>query len=154
VSAVIEPVSKEADLDAIAEIANASFARPWSRDMFARELTHGSISRAYVLRTPEYPVAAFCTCWLVVDELHINTLAVRPECRRRGLGRALMAYVLSQAREKGALRATLEVRRANEPALRLYESLGFTVESIRRNYYPEPPDDALVLSSTLADSRA
>jgi ribosomal-protein-alanine N-acetyltransferase len=154
VSEVIEPASSDADLDGIVEVSTASFARPWSREMFARELAHGSISRAYVLRTPEYQVAAFCTCWLVVDELHVNTLAVRPECRRRGLGRALMAHVLAEARQKGAVRATLEVRRTNEAAVRLYESLGFTVESIRRNYYPEPPDDALVLSSVLTDSRA
>lgn len=153
-NAIIEPVALDADVDAIVEIANASFARPWSREMFVRELTHGSISRAYVLRTVDCPVAAFCTCWLVVDELHINTLAVRPECRRRGLARALLVHVLSEARARGAKRASLEVRRSNDAALKLYEGLGFSVESVRRNYYPEPPDDALVLSSTLTDSRA
>jgi ribosomal-protein-alanine N-acetyltransferase len=150
----IEPVSIEQDLDAIVEVAQASFANPWTRSMFAQELTHGSISRAYVLRTPEHAVAAFCTCWLVVDELHVNTLAVRPDCRRRGFARALMAHVLDEARAGGARRAILEVRRSNAAAVQLYQALGFTVESVRRDYYPNPPDDALVLASVLRDSGA
>lgn len=149
-TARIEPVSLETDLDAIVEIARASFSHPWSRAMFVQELTHGSISRAYVLRTPEHPVAAFCTCWLVADELHINTLAVRPACRRQGLARALLIHVLGDAGASGARRASLEVRRSNEAAVKLYEGLGFTVDSVRRDYYPDPPDDALVLSKVLS----
>lgn len=150
----IERVSIETDLDAIVEIAHASFSNPWSRAMFAQELTHGSISRAYVLRTADHPVAAFCTCWLVVDELHINTLAVRPDCRRRGLARALMVAVLDDACRSGAKRASLEVRRSNEAALRLYESLEFAIEAVRPGYYPSPPEDALVLSRSLAAVQA
>lgn len=145
----IEPVSLERDLDAIAAIARASFARPWTRDMFAQELSTQPLSRSYVLRTEAGEVAAFCTCWLVIDELHINTIAVDPSHRRRGLARELLAHVLADARSMGARRALLEVRASNVAAIGLYEAFGFTADTIRKGYYPDPPEDALVLSRSL-----
>ncbi|HSL20692.1 MAG TPA: ribosomal protein S18-alanine N-acetyltransferase [Vicinamibacterales bacterium] len=145
----IEPVVPERDLDDIAEIARASFSNPWTRDMFARELEQQLLSRSYVLRAADDRVAAFCTCWLVVDELHINTMAVRPEFRRQGLGRRLLEHVLADAARQGATRATLEVRRSNAAAIALYEAFGFAVEASRKDYYPNPPEDALILSRAL-----
>ena len=145
----IDPAIVDRDLDAIAEIAAASFPNPWSRDMFAQELSEARLSRSYVVRTGTHRVAAFCTCWLVIDELHINTVAVRPECRRQGLARTLMEHVLRDAAGQGARRASLEVRRSNDPAIRLYQGLGFDVEAVRQNYYPQPPEDALILSRAL-----
>ncbi len=145
----IEPVSLERDLDAIAAIARASFPHPWTRDMFAQELSAQPLSRSYVLRTAEEQVAAFCTCWLIMDELHINTIAVDPGRRRQGLARELLAHVLGDARAQGAKRALLEVRASNAAAIRLYETFGFTTDTVRKGYYPDPPEDALVLSRTL-----
>jgi ribosomal-protein-alanine N-acetyltransferase len=91
-------------------------------------------------------VAAFCACWVVFDELHINTIAVDARYRRRGLASALMTHLLAEAAAAGARRAFLEVRRSNEPAQRLYESLGFVVSGVRRNYYTQPEEDALILA--------
>jgi ribosomal-protein-alanine N-acetyltransferase len=146
---LIEPVALDRDLDAIAEIARASFPNPWSRDMFAQELTRQPLSRSCVLRTDAHPVAAFCTCWLVIDELQINTIAVRPELRRRGLARMLLEHVLRDAAARGATRVLLEVRRSNVAAIKLYEDMGFSTESVRAGYYPNPPEDALVLTRAL-----
>lgn len=145
----IEAVVAERDLDAIAEIARLSFPQPWTRDMFAQELGTQPLSRSFVYRTGDGTVAAFCTSWLVMDELHINTIAVRPEFRRRGIGRRLLAYVLDEARRQGARRTLLEVRRSNVAAIRLYRAFGFTVDAVRKEYYPNPPEDALVLARTL-----
>jgi ribosomal-protein-alanine N-acetyltransferase len=89
-------------------------------------------------------VAAFCTCWLIVDELHINTIAVDPARRRAGLASKLMHYVLAEAARSGARRATLEVRASNGPARRLYAKLGFVESGLRRNYYTHPDEDAIV----------
>ncbi len=90
-------------------------------------------------------MAAYCLCWLVDHDWHINKLAVRPEWRGQGLARALIDQVLREASRLGAYRARLEVRRSNDIARRLYEGMGFAVVGTRRNYYTNPPEDALIL---------
>jgi [ribosomal protein S18]-alanine N-acetyltransferase len=136
---------ERSDLDEVLEVEEASFTSPWTRQMFEGELANVGISYGYVLRTPEWRVAAFCTVWVVVDEVHINNLAVRPQCRGVGAGRMLLEVVLRLSAGRGAQRATLEVRRSNTGALKLYERLGFTVAGIRANYYANPVEDALIL---------
>lgn len=140
----VEPL-EEADLDEVLKVERASFSNPWSRQMFIWEMQNTGVSYAYVLRTPEWRVAGFCTVWLVLDEVHINNLAVRPECRGQGAGRRMLVHVLSLGAAMGASKATLEVRRSNAAALKLYQGLGFTVGGTRRNYYTSPVEDALVL---------
>ena len=135
----------EPDLTEVLGIEAASFTNPWTRPMFERELLNTGVSHGYVLRTREWRVAAFCTVFVVADELHINNLAVRPECRRMGVGRALLEFVVGDAVSLGARRATLEVRQSNRTALKLYERLGFSVAAIRRDYYADPVEDALIL---------
>ena len=87
----------------------------------------------------------FCCFWLVLDEIHISNLAVRAECQGRGYGSALLEHVLEVGASRGARRATLEVRRSNAAARRLYERLGFEVAATRPNYYINPREDALIL---------
>jgi ribosomal-protein-alanine N-acetyltransferase len=87
----------------------------------------------------------FCAFWLVVDEIHINNVAILPELRGQGIGTALMNRVFAEASRLGARRATLEVRASNEGARRLYERLGFRAAGTRRNYYSNPVEDALIL---------
>jgi ribosomal-protein-alanine N-acetyltransferase len=81
----------------------------------------------------------------VVDELHINNLAVVPGYRRRGVATALLDHVLDQGARLGAVRATLEVRRSNSAARLLYERLGFAVVGVRHAYYSKPVEDAIIL---------
>jgi ribosomal-protein-alanine N-acetyltransferase len=142
---VIERIQDGEDLDAVARLEAASFTNPWTREMLARELRQSDVARVYVLRLPGHRVAAFCACWFIYDELHINTIAVEAELRRQGLATALMKHLLADAAHQGAHRAILEVRRSNEPAQRLYSSLGFAVAGVRRDYYTQPVEDALVL---------
>ena len=87
----------------------------------------------------------FCSFWRVLDELHINNLAVLPDCRRTGVGSALLTRALREGIARGARRATLEVRRSNEAARQLYERFGFVVAGVRQSYYSHPVEDALVL---------
>jgi ribosomal-protein-alanine N-acetyltransferase len=140
----IERTLSDRDLDAIVAIEAASFSNPWTRDMYVRELQNPDVSFLYVLRGVE-GVIGFCSFWLVLDELHINNLAVRGEFRGRGAGTALLDHALREGASRGAERATLEVRRSNAPARRLYERLGFEVAATRPNYYVSPPEDALIL---------
>jgi ribosomal-protein-alanine N-acetyltransferase len=146
---VIERMAGAADLDAVAALEAATFTNPWTREMLARELQQSNVARVYVARLPGHPVAAFCACWLVYDELHINTIAVEPTLRRQGLATALMTWILEEAAREGAVRVYLEVRRSNTPAHALYDRLGFSVAGLRRNYYSSPEEDALVLTRAL-----
>jgi ribosomal-protein-alanine N-acetyltransferase len=134
-----------ADLEAILEIEHGSFSNPWTAEMFRAEIEHTSVSRVYAVRAASGRVVAFCTVWLVFDEVHINNLAVHPTLRRRGLGIALLRHVLREGARQGARRATLEVRRSNLAALELYRTLGFAVAGTRRAYYTNPNEDALIL---------
>jgi [ribosomal protein S18]-alanine N-acetyltransferase len=136
---------EESDLDEVLAVEEASFTNPWTRQMFQWELENVGVSYGYVLRTPAWHVAAFCTIWIVMDEIHINNVAVRPQCRGGGVGRVLLEFILRLGAGLGARRATLEVRQSNTAALKLYERLGFSVAGARRNYYANPVEDALIL---------
>jgi ribosomal-protein-alanine N-acetyltransferase len=133
------------DLDEVVALEAASFSNPWTRDILAGELQHADVSRVYVLRGADRRVVAFCACWFIVDELHINTLAVAASHRRRGLATMLLHSVFEEARTAGMQRATLDVRRSNDAALRLYRGLGFEVKAVRPNYYARPEEDGLIL---------
>jgi ribosomal-protein-alanine N-acetyltransferase len=147
----IARLSGEADLDEVAALEASSFSNPWSRDMLARELQHANIARVYVMRDNAGRLIAFCGCWFVADELHINTLAVKHDERRRGHATRLLRFVFKEALAEGVRGATLEVRRSNDAALKLYERLGFAVRGVRRGYYVKPEEDALVLWSQQLD---
>ena len=135
----------DADVDAIVALEAASFTNPWSRDTLVWELRNSDVTRVYVLRDDEDCVAAFCVCWVIFDELHVNTLAVSPDSRRQGLGSVLMRSAMADAAAGGAARATLEVRASNAAALGLYQRLGFTIAARRPGYYSKPDEDGLIL---------
>ena len=133
------------DVDAVMALESASFTNPWTRDTLLWELENSDVTRGYVLRDQDRGILAFCLCWVIFDELHINTLAVAPEFRRQGLATALLTGVFADAVEAGAGKATLEVRASNEAALELYRRLGFQVSARRPGYYSKPDEDALIL---------
>lgn len=143
----ISRLQEDDSLEDIVRLEAASFSSPWSREMLGRELRNPEVARVYVLHNPDGALLAFCACRFLVDELHINTLAVQPDSRRRGLATALLRHALAEASAAGITRATLEVRRSNDAALRLYERLGFRVQAIRTGYYSHPVEDALILWS-------
>lgn len=150
---IIERISSERDLDEIVAIEAACFSNPWTRQMYLREFQNPDVSFLYVLRLagpPEgpRPMVGFCSFWLVLDELHVNNLAVLAEYQSRGYGSALLAHALEVGASRGARRATLEVRRSNAAAIRLYKRLGFEVAATRPNYYVNPSEDALILWRT------
>jgi ribosomal-protein-alanine acetyltransferase/tRNA threonylcarbamoyl adenosine modification protein YeaZ len=133
------------DLAAVDALQRQTFTNPWGAEAIRWELENTDVSRLYVMRDPAGTLVAYCACWMVFDELHINSLAVDVARRREGLARRLLQHVLAEAAEAGATAATLEVRRSNAAARGLYEGLGFTVEGIRRDYYQDPREDAIIL---------
>jgi ribosomal-protein-alanine N-acetyltransferase len=142
----IEPLTSPADLEAVMIIEDASFTNPWTREMYLAELENTGVSYCFLARDHDRRIVGFCSVWRVVDELHINNLAIIPASRRQGVATALLRHVLREGARLGAVRATLEVRQSNEPARILYERFGFSVTGIRRAYYSKPVEDAIVLS--------
>jgi len=144
-SVTIEPLSSPSQIDDILAIEEASFTSPWTREMYLAELNNIGVSYFYLARMDEGDVVGFCSFWRVLDELHINNLAVLPAQRRSHVATELLLRVLADGAQLGAHRATLEVRRSNEPAQKLYEKFGFVVAGVRQSYYSHPQEDALVL---------
>jgi [ribosomal protein S18]-alanine N-acetyltransferase len=141
----IEPLSDPRQIDDVLTIEEASFTNPWTRDMYLAELENRGVSYCYLARDPEGQVVGFCSFWRVLDELHINNIAVKPESRRSGVATALLSHVLREGGMLGAQRATLEVRQSNDAARLLYERFGFNIAGVRRAYYTKPVEDALIL---------
>jgi ribosomal-protein-alanine N-acetyltransferase len=98
----IERTLSDRDLDEIVAIEKASFSNPWTREMYVRELQNPDVSFLYVLRTPGQGVVAFCSFWLVLDEIHINNLAVRDDFRGKGVGTLLLEHVIQAGASRGA----------------------------------------------------
>lgn len=134
----------DAEIDAVVALESESFTNPWSRETLVWELKNSDVTRAYLLRDSPDIVVAFCVCWVIFDELHINTLAVAPADRRRGLATALLRHVMADAAAAGATKATLEVRASNTAAIALYERLGFRIAATRPGYYAKPTENALI----------
>lgn len=141
----IDPLEGEEDLDGVLAVEEESFTNPWTKEMYAWELQNRAVCHIFVVRTSEQRVIGFCAFWLVVDEIHINNVAILPALRGQGIGTQLFERVFAEARRLGARRATLEVRASNEAARRLYERLGFYVAGTRPHYYTKPVEDALIL---------
>ena len=145
-SITIEPMTTAEQIDAVIAIESASFTNPWTREMYLAELENRDVSACLLARDEAGAILGFCSFWRVVDELHINNLAVLPDARRRGIATRLLERTLERGRDLGVRRATLEVRRSNQAARLLYERFGFTVAGVRRAYYTKPVEDALILT--------
>ena len=133
------------DLADVAALQRRSFTNAWGAEAIQWELENSDVARLYVARTSAGDLVAYCACWIVFDELHINSLAVDEPVRRQGIARRLLDAVVRDAVAEGARMATLEVRQSNAAARALYEGLGFRIEGVRRNYYQDPREDGLIL---------
>lgn len=142
----IDPMAPD-DLEAVVAIEAVSFPIPWSSGMFVAEMRH-DFSRCRVLRE-DGRVAGYIVFWLTVDEVQLHQVAVAPDARGRGLGRRLMETMLDEGRRHGAGSAVLEVRVGNAAAIALYERLGFARAGVRRAYYRDNDEDALVMVCAL-----
>lgn len=136
------PLSRDL-IDEILAIENVTHSAPWSRRSFENELEHkyGVFQVALI----EGKVVGYGGTWVLVDEAHVTNVVVHEDHRGQGIGRKLMNEMLLKAREKGAVCATLEVRKSNEVALGLYEKMGFVRATVRKNYYPDNQEDAVVM---------
>jgi [ribosomal protein S18]-alanine N-acetyltransferase len=144
----LEPAQMQpSDLEDVLAIERTSFASPWSRDMFYEEMKNRN-ARVVVFRL-EGKIVGYICFWVVLDEAHLMNIAVHPEQRGRGYGKAIMAYLESVCRQEGLNRLLLEVGRRNAPARSLYKKFGFSSIGFRKHYYAVIKDDALVMEKWL-----
>jgi [ribosomal protein S18]-alanine N-acetyltransferase len=134
---------RSSDLSEVIEIEHASFTYPWSRNFFLQELKVGC-ARSVLAVVGDRSVG-YIIYWLLQREIDVHNLAVHPAYRRRGIGKALLEAVIKEARHHRVDRVTLEVRKSNEAAQKLYQSLGFSAKGVRTAYYSDDGEDALIM---------
>ena len=139
---MIRDMSTE-DLKRVCEIENACFSMPWSHDGFEAALCMpGNI---FIVYEKNDEILGYCGYYGVLDEAEITNVAVHPDMRNRGIGRDMVNALLSRAAKNGIKRVLLEVRESNDPAIHLYEELGFKKLGIRKDFYEKPRESAYIM---------
>lgn len=133
------------DLEQVIAIDQVSFSLPWPSRTFQYELTDNPASRCWVAEL-DGRVAAMLVGWLIVDELHIATIATHPDLRGQGIGKAILLHALQSARDEGVLKSFLEVRASNVMAQKMYKSFGYVEDGRRKEYYKDNAEDAILMS--------
>lgn len=133
------------DLEQVVAIDQVSFSLPWPARSFQFELTDNPASRCWVVELDE-KIVAMIVSWLILDELHVATIATHPEFRRQGIGKKLLLHALKSARSEGVTRSFLEVRENNQAAIQMYKSFGFVEDGVRKEYYKDNNENAVLMS--------
>lgn len=136
-----------ADMDEIMAIERSAYRFPWSQRFFLQEL-QVPCARS-ILAEIDGCIAGYVLFWLLPGYIDIHNVAVHVNFRRRGIARLLLRQVLIQAKAQSVTRVTLEVRKSNLAAKKLYESIGFLMTGIRQGYYSDNGEDALTMSLKL-----
>ena len=132
----------DADVDGVAAVEAATFPTPWSRDAFASEMKN--VAARYLVAEKDGKIIGYAGAWIILDESHITNIAVMESCRGQGIGRRLTHGLMQYLSNLGAAYATLEVRKSNAVAQSLYVSLGFIKLGVRKRYYEDNGEDALI----------
>ena len=133
------------DIDQVLLIEEEAFAHPWTREAFEHEMTTNLYSYYLVAETEEKDIVGYCGMWIVIDESHITNVAVAERMRGHRIGEGLMREAIRIVKEQQGVLMTLEVRVSNDIAKNLYYKLGFQDGGIRKNYYTDTQEDALVM---------
>ncbi|ACA54828.1 ribosomal protein S18-alanine N-acetyltransferase [Clostridium botulinum] len=144
---IVLPFSLE-HIDGVMEIDNLSFSVPWSRNSYETELKNKFAKYIVVLNKETNKVLGFAGMWLIIDECHITNIAVHPNYRRLGIGNILMDEIINIGKEHNIIGITLEVRESNTAAKNLYYKYGFKDSGIRKGYYADNNENALLMWKT------
>ncbi len=138
------------DLEQVVAIDQVSFGLPWPPRSFRFELTDNPPSRCWVAEL-NGRVVAMLVAWFIVDEIHIATFATHPDYRRQGIGKKLLYHTLKSAKEEDAITSFLEVRAGNEAARTMYCKFGYVESGLRKGYYSDNREDAVLMTLSPAD---
>lgn len=131
------------DLNEVLEISSLSLKESWSLQAFNEELSN-PLAKYIIAKTPE-KIVGFAGVWTIIDEGHITNIAVHPDFRKQGIGATLVKSLIEHCNTWGCLALTLEVRSSNIAAQNLYKKFGFIEEGIRKKYYSDNKEDAIIM---------
>ena len=132
------------DISAVARIERASFSTVWPSDAFFNELSTNKLAHYFVGRVDDR-IVVYGGIWVILEDSHVTTLAVDPDYRGKRFGEVMLLRLVDEALDRGAAWMTLEVRESNAVAQRLYRKYGFTTVTMRRGYYSDDNESALVM---------
>ncbi|MDR7417113.1 MAG: ribosomal protein S18-alanine N-acetyltransferase [Armatimonadota bacterium] len=135
---------REQDIPRVLQIERASFPTPWPPEAYRREIRENRTAHYIVARVGE-EVVGYAGMWVILEEAHITTIAVDPKWRGRRVGERLLVALIEEARNRGARWVTLEVRKSNHIAQNLYRKYGFREVHVRKGYYTDNGEDALIM---------
>jgi [ribosomal protein S18]-alanine N-acetyltransferase len=133
------------DLEEVIRLDHASFSLPWPESSFRFEIEKNEVSRCWVALLDQ-KIVGIMVAWLIIDEIHIATFAVDPAYRRQGIAQRLLAHTLIDGLKSGGEKGFLEVREGNLAARRLYEKFGFENIGIRKKYYKDTGENAVMMN--------
>lgn len=134
------------DVPVAAQLDRLSFTLPWPEHAFTYEVRDNSAARCFVAETEDGRVVGMVISWIILDELHIATLAVHPDYRRQKIGEQILTSALQDGNEAGTRHALLEVRAGNGAAQNLYHKFGFKAVGKRPKYYKDNGEDAVLMN--------
>ena len=143
-SVKIKPMQKTDLDDVIAIEAKAYGEHHWSKDSFMSELSN-DLAKYFSVFNTDGQLIGYCGCWQILEEAHITNIAVSPDYRRKHIGEALLTTIIDECYRNMAKYITLEVRVSNTPAISLYEKYGFKSLGVRKGYYQDNNEDALIM---------
>ncbi|EQB34826.1 hypothetical protein M948_20840 [Virgibacillus sp. CM-4] len=144
---MIEPVIRRMeimDIDAVIEVERTSFSTSWTKDIFYQEISDNPYAHYFVMELDK-KIIGYIGTWIVLDDAQITNLAIQPIYRGKRLGEKLFHYTMQYAIIRGVSRLSLEVRESNKIAQNLYQKFGLVPGGLRKNYYTDNQEDAIVM---------
>ena len=140
------------DLPQVQLVERKCFTTPWSRNLFLSEMTRND-NAIYIVACVGEKIVGYAGIWVILDEGHVTNIGVDPDFRRQGIGQGLLEELTVRAMQRGITAMTLEVRLSNYGAQALYKKLGFEASGIRKEYYQDDKEDALIMWRELVEER-
>lgn len=134
---------QEEDIDGILNVSSLSFSIPWSKTSYIQELSN-PIAK-YLVAKVDNNIIGFAGTWIILDEAHITNIAVHPNYRKQGIASKLLEELINYCKNKNCTAFTLEVRSSNIAAQNLYKKYGFSEAGIRKSYYEDNKEDAILM---------
>jgi len=132
------------DIPAILEIDASSFTTPWTAEVYYNELTNNEYAKYFVVASPD-DIVGYIGLWIVMDDAQVTNIAIKPAYRGYKIGEKLFGFALSYLMRQNVERLSLEVRESNKVAQNLYKKFGLVTGGIRKNYYKDDGEDALLM---------